>query len=164
MAASCIPHPNPTSASSSWKVVASAGSQALCFILEALIHPWRPEITDGCDIFCLLIWQDTFSFHTCILLSTHIKDFGEGEMTEMTILEYQVISASYPQLIEPGVFILCKLSQSHSLFLRELNLRIFRDWAILTIRSWSPNFFVVEALSNSGVFLSSGNILKTLTY
>ena len=120
MAASYIP---PAPQQSSWGMAASAGS----WFSGALIHIWRPEITDGCDIFCLLIRQDTFSFHTCILLSTNIKDFGEGEMTEMTILEYQVISASYPQLIETGVFILCKLSQSHSLFLRELNPGIFRD-------------------------------------
>ena len=31
--------------------------------LGALIHNWRPEITDGCDISCLLIWQEVFSFH-----------------------------------------------------------------------------------------------------
>ena len=55
------------------------------------------------------------------------QDFGEGEMIEMTILRYQVIPACYPQLIEPGVFSLSKLSQSHSLFLRELNPRILRD-------------------------------------
>ena len=38
--------------------------------------------------FCLLIWQDKFSFYTCFLLSIHIKDFGEGQMIEMTILGY----------------------------------------------------------------------------
>ena len=27
------------------------------------IHIWRPEISDGCDISCLLIWQEIFSFH-----------------------------------------------------------------------------------------------------
>ena len=120
MAASYIP---PAPQQSSWWVAASAGS----WFSGALVHIWRPEITDGCDIFCLLIWQNTFSFHTHILLSTHIKDFGEGEMIEMTILRYQVIPACYPQLIEPGVFSLSKLSQSHSLFLRELNPRILRD-------------------------------------
>ena len=78
MAASYIP---PAPQQSSWWVAASAGS----WFSGALIHIWRPEITDGCDIFCLLIWQNTFSFHTHILLSTHIKDFGEGEMIEMTI-------------------------------------------------------------------------------
>ena len=117
---SCIP-------SSFSAVTTGSGNIPWIQVLGALIHIWRPEITDGCDIFCLLIWQDTFSFHTCILLSTHFKDFGEGEMIEMTILRYQVIPASYPQLIEPGVFSLSKLSQSHSLFLRELNPRILRD-------------------------------------
>ena len=29
----------------------------------ALIHIWRPEIADGYDISCLLIWQEIFSFH-----------------------------------------------------------------------------------------------------
>ena len=29
-----------------------------------LIHIWRPEITDGCDISCLLPWQEVFSFYT----------------------------------------------------------------------------------------------------
>ena len=33
-------------------------------VLVALIHIWRPGITDGCDISCLLIWQDIFSSHT----------------------------------------------------------------------------------------------------
>ena len=28
----------------------------------ALIHIWRPEITDGGDISGLLIWQEMFSF------------------------------------------------------------------------------------------------------
>ena len=126
-------HPSPCSPcflhspSSSAISVGGGGSTPWTAVWGALIHIWRPEITDGCDIFCLLIWQDTFSFHTCILLSTHFKDFGEGEMIEMTILRYQVIPASYPQLIEPGVFSLSKLSQSHSLFLRELNPRILRD-------------------------------------
>ena len=26
-------------------------------------HVWRTEIADGCDISCLLIWQEIFSFH-----------------------------------------------------------------------------------------------------
>ena len=29
---------------------------------------WRPEIADGCDISCLLIWQEMFSFYSCYLL------------------------------------------------------------------------------------------------
>ena len=33
-------------------------------VLGALIHIWRPKIAGGCDIFCLLIWQEIFSFHT----------------------------------------------------------------------------------------------------
>ena len=46
------PQPSP------WGVAASPGS-----VLGALIHIWRPEIIDGCDISHLLIWQEIFSFH-----------------------------------------------------------------------------------------------------
>ena len=55
MAASCFP---PAPQQSPWRVAASPGS-----VLGALIHIWRPEIIDGCDISCLLIWQEIFSFH-----------------------------------------------------------------------------------------------------
>jgi len=34
--------------------------------LGALIYIWRPEITDGCDISCLLIWQEIYSFHKLV--------------------------------------------------------------------------------------------------
>ena len=33
-------------------------------VLGALIHIWRPEITDGCEISCRLIWQEKFAFYT----------------------------------------------------------------------------------------------------
>ena len=41
------------------------GSGSICWItvLGTLIHIWRPEIAEGCDISCLLIWQEIFSFH-----------------------------------------------------------------------------------------------------
>ena len=29
----------------------------------------RPEITDGCDISCLLTWQEIFSFHSMLMTS-----------------------------------------------------------------------------------------------
>ena len=32
-------------------------------VLGALIHIWRPEVTHGCDIFCLLKWPEIFSFY-----------------------------------------------------------------------------------------------------
>ena len=35
-------------------------------VLGAFIYIWRPEITDGCDISCLLIWQQIFSFHKLV--------------------------------------------------------------------------------------------------
>ena len=55
VAASCFP---PAPQPSPWGVAASPGS-----VLGALIHIWRPEIIDGCDISHLLIWQEIFSFH-----------------------------------------------------------------------------------------------------
>ena len=39
---------------------------ALCSVLRALTHMWRPEIADGCDISCLLIWQEITSFHSSL--------------------------------------------------------------------------------------------------
>ena len=38
------------------------GSVTWISVLWALIHIWRPEIADGRDISCLLIWQKIFSF------------------------------------------------------------------------------------------------------
>ena len=32
-------------------------------VLGALSHIWRPEVTDGCDISCLLTWQETSLFN-----------------------------------------------------------------------------------------------------
>ena len=39
------------------------GSTLWIAVLGALIHIWKPEIADNCDISCLLIWQDIFSLH-----------------------------------------------------------------------------------------------------
>ena len=36
-------------------------------VLGALTHIWKPEITDGSDISCLLIWPEIFSFHNMML-------------------------------------------------------------------------------------------------
>ena len=46
------------------------GGGSFCWItdLGALIHIWRPEITDDHDISCLLVWPEIFSFHTFIIL------------------------------------------------------------------------------------------------
>ena len=40
-----------------------AGSIRWIAVLGGLIHIWRPEITDVCDISHLLAWQEIFSFH-----------------------------------------------------------------------------------------------------
>jgi len=55
MAASCFPQ---LLSNHHGGVAASPGS-----VLGALIHNWRPEIIDVCDISCLLIWQEIFLFH-----------------------------------------------------------------------------------------------------
>ena len=58
-----------------WQITALAFPQALSShsgvggtiswitVWGALVHIWRPEIADGCDISCLWIWQGTFYFH-----------------------------------------------------------------------------------------------------
>ena len=56
----CFLH-SPAPQQSPWEVAASPGS-----VLGALTHNWRPEITDGCDISCLLMWQEIFSFHKLV--------------------------------------------------------------------------------------------------
>ena len=40
------------------------GSIRWITVLGALIHIWKPEITDGCETSCFLIWQEIFSFHS----------------------------------------------------------------------------------------------------
>ena len=52
--ASCIP--------SSSAIMVGGGSIPWFAVLEALIHIWRPEIADGCDISCSLIWLRYFHF------------------------------------------------------------------------------------------------------
>ena len=51
----------PSSRSSA--VTMGGGSILWITVWGALIHIWRPEIADGCDMSCLLIWQEIFSFH-----------------------------------------------------------------------------------------------------
>ena len=58
--ASCIP--------SSSAIMVGGGSIRWIAVLGTLIHIWRPEIADGCDISCLLIWQEIFSFHSVIII------------------------------------------------------------------------------------------------
>ena len=48
---------------SSPAITVRGGSVLWIAVWGALIHIWRPEIADGCDISCLLIWQEIFSFH-----------------------------------------------------------------------------------------------------
>ena len=48
---------------SSSAITVAGGSILWIAVWGALIHICRPEITDGCDISCLLVWQEIFSFH-----------------------------------------------------------------------------------------------------
>ena len=48
---------------SSSAITVEGGSIHWISVLGALIHIWRPDVTDGCDISCLLIWQEILSFH-----------------------------------------------------------------------------------------------------
>ena len=57
MATSCIP-PAPLQSLGWW------GEHSLDRSFGTLIHMWRPEVTDGCDISCLLVQQEIFSFHS----------------------------------------------------------------------------------------------------
>ena len=41
-------------------ITEGAGSMLWITVLGALIHIWRPEITEGCDISFLFIWQEAF--------------------------------------------------------------------------------------------------------
>ena len=57
-------------------VVVAASARS---VFGALIHSWRPEITDGCDISCWLIRQEIFSFHNDNLLIKFQRN-GEGRL------------------------------------------------------------------------------------
>ena len=57
----CFLHPPSSSA-----ITMRGGGIRWITVLGALIHIWRPEVPDGCDISCLLIWQEIFSFHTVL--------------------------------------------------------------------------------------------------
>ena len=60
----CFLHSSSSSAST-----VGHGSIPWMEVLGALIQIWRPEIADGCDISCLSIQQEIFSFHRLICLS-----------------------------------------------------------------------------------------------
>ena len=76
MAISCIPLAPQQSL---WRV---RGNSIHCVtVLGAVIHIWRPEIADGCDISWLLIWQEIFSFHR--LDTVFLKGDPTGFWTEI---------------------------------------------------------------------------------
>ena len=70
-----LPGPNPVSlltlllaSPSSSAITTGVGSTHWITVWGALIHIWRPEITDGGDISGLLIWQEIFPFRSCKVL------------------------------------------------------------------------------------------------
>ena len=58
---------------SSSAITVGGGSSHWITVLGALIHIWRPGITDGCDVSYLLLWQEICSFY--ILKLKKIKNF-----------------------------------------------------------------------------------------
>jgi len=78
MAISCIPLAPQQSL---WRV---RGNSIHCVtVLGAVIHIWRPEIADGCDISWLWIWQEIFSFHR--LDTVFLKGDPTGFWTEIIL-------------------------------------------------------------------------------
>ena len=62
---------------SSSAIIVGDGSICWISVWGAFFHFWRPEITDGCDISCWLIWQEIFSFHTGFLnFKVHVNHLG----------------------------------------------------------------------------------------
>ena len=68
------------------------GSIRWIAVLGTLIHIWRPEITDGCDISCLLIWQKVFSLYSRIS--------GKESACEQELQETQVLSLGGEDALE----------------------------------------------------------------
>jgi len=62
--------PTPCFSRSPSSSAITLGGGSICWITVwgALIHIWRPEITDDHDISCLLVWPEILSFHTFIIL------------------------------------------------------------------------------------------------
>ena len=54
----CFSHSPSSSA-----ITLEGGSTLWIAVLVTLTHIWRPEVADCCDISCLIIWQEIFSFH-----------------------------------------------------------------------------------------------------
>ena len=96
--------PAPTLQQSPWGVVAYTGSD-----WGALIHIWRPESTDGCDIFCLLIRQETASLvaqmvkNLSAMQETWVQSLGREDLLEKKMAAPSSILAwRIPWTEEPG--------------------------------------------------------------
>ena len=57
-AQSCFLVPLASCISPAPQHLCGGGSIHWIAVLGALIHIWRPEIAEGCDLSCLLIWQE----------------------------------------------------------------------------------------------------------
>ena len=64
---------SPPAPQQSWT---EGGSIHWITVWGAPIHFWRPEITHGRDIFCLLIWPEIFSFYNGKQMTTISQDIN----------------------------------------------------------------------------------------
>ena len=95
---------SPALQQSPWGVVAYTGSD-----WGALIHIWKPESTDGCDIFCLLIQQETASLvaqmvkNLSAMQETWVQSLGREDLLEKKMATPSSILAwRIPWTEEPG--------------------------------------------------------------
>ena len=54
---------------------------------------WRPEIADGCDISCLLIWQEMFSFYPYSLPGSSVHGIFQARTLERVAISSSIQSA-----------------------------------------------------------------------
>ena len=93
-----LPGPNPVSlltlllaSPSSSAITTGVGSTHWITVWGALIHIWRPEVADGCDISCLSVWQKTFSFHTALPNTSKPYPGPTARLVVPRVLQKQII-------------------------------------------------------------------------
>ena len=98
--ASCIPL---ASQQSPWGVAALLGCS-----WGARIHIWRSEISDSCDISCLLIWKEIFIFYTLIKShwQTNLVFVKTDKTFQLCFMETKIILILYVYTILIGCFII----------------------------------------------------------
>ena len=84
--------------SSSFSAITMGGVAALLDCSwGAHIHIWRPEISNGCDISCLLIWNEIFKFYTLIKShwQTNLVFVKTNKTFQLCFMEKKIILISY---------------------------------------------------------------------